>query len=121
MPRIGEDFKYEFKFLPEIGQTKQTDKLWYKVNEVLSWKDASSIDVEYKKREIIDKINSFFGYNYVEKINLNLIPNEKKQIIVNDLKKASKNNFNSSINKINNIGLKNLLNKLIKAYNGKNI
>ena len=82
---------------------------------------GKEIDVEYKKREIIDKINSFFGYNYVEKINLNLIPNEKKQIIVNDLKKASKNNFNSSINKINNIGLKNLLNKLIKAYNGKNI
>ena len=49
MPRTGEDFKYEFKFLPEIGQTKQTDKLWYKVNEVLSWKDASSIDVEYRK------------------------------------------------------------------------
>ena len=82
---------------------------------------GKEIDVEYKKREIIDKINSFFGYKYVEKINLNLIPNEKKQIIVNDLKKASKNNFNSSINKINNIGLKNLLNKLIKAYNGKNI
>ena len=49
LPRTGEDFKYEFKFLPEIGQTKQTDKLWYKVNEVLSWKDASSIDVEYRK------------------------------------------------------------------------
>ena len=37
---------------------------------------GKEIDVEYKE-EIIDKINSFFGYNYVEKINLNLIPNEK--------------------------------------------
>jgi len=49
LPRIGEDFKYEFKFLPEIDQSKQTDKLWYRVNEVLSWQDASSIEDEYRK------------------------------------------------------------------------
>ena len=49
LPRIDEDFKYEFKFLPEIDQTKQSDKLWYKVNQVLSWQDSSSIDDEYRK------------------------------------------------------------------------
>ena len=49
LPRMGKDFKYEFKFLPEIDQSKQTDKLWYRVNEVLSWQDASSIENEYRK------------------------------------------------------------------------
>ena len=49
LPRTGEDFKYEFKFLPDTDQTNQPDKLWYKVNEVLSWEDASSIDEEYRK------------------------------------------------------------------------
>ena len=49
LPRTDEDFKYEFKFLPEIDQTKQSDKLWYKVNQVLSWQDSSSIDDEYRK------------------------------------------------------------------------
>ena len=49
LPRTGEDFKYEFKFLPDNDQSNQPDKLWYKVNEVLSWEDASSIDEEYRK------------------------------------------------------------------------
>ena len=49
LPRTGEDFKYEFKFLPDTDQSKQPDKLWYKVNEILSWEDASSIDEEYRK------------------------------------------------------------------------
>ena len=49
LPRTGEDFKYEFKFLPDTDQSNQQDKLWYKVNEVLSWEDASSIDEEYRK------------------------------------------------------------------------
>tara|TARA_B100002052_G_scaffold59749_1_gene52753 strand:- start:169 stop:1932 length:1764 start_codon:yes stop_codon:yes gene_type:complete len=49
LPRTGEDFKYEFKFLPDTDQSNQPDKLWYKVNEVLSWEDASSIDEEYRK------------------------------------------------------------------------
>ena len=49
LPRTGEDFKYEFKFLPDTDQSNQPYKLWYKVNEVLSWEDASSIDEEYRK------------------------------------------------------------------------
>ena len=49
LPRTGEDFKYEFKFLPDTDKSNQPDKLWYKVNEVLSWEDASSIDEEYRK------------------------------------------------------------------------
>ena len=49
LPRTGEDFKYEFKFLPDTDQSNHPDKLWYKVNEVLSWEDASSIDEEYRK------------------------------------------------------------------------
>ena len=49
LPRTGEDFKYEFKFLPDTDQSNQPEKLWYKVNEVLSWEDASSIDEEYRK------------------------------------------------------------------------
>ena len=49
LPRSDEDFKYEFKFLPDTDQSNHPGKLWYKVNEVLSWEDASSINEEYRK------------------------------------------------------------------------
>ena len=49
LPREGEDFKYEFKFLPESNVDGSSNKIWYKVNEVLSWEDSSTIDEAYKK------------------------------------------------------------------------
>ena len=75
--------------------------------------------VEYKKREIIDKINSFFGYNYLEKISLNLVHSEQKQTKKSFFKSKKNNDFDNVIKKISNSDLKKLMDKLIKAYNDK--
>ena len=38
---------------------------------------GKELDIEYSKKEIIDKINSFYGYNYVKEIKLKIV-HEKK-------------------------------------------
>ena len=43
-------------------------------------KRGHEVDLEYSKKEIIDKMNSFFGYSVVEKLKLMSFDNEKKTI-----------------------------------------
>ncbi len=71
---------------------------------------GNEIDVEYKKQEIIDKINSFFGFNCIKEIKLKIVQKSKKfsdQTLVK---------YNEKLKDIKNEELKESLNKLIKAY-----
>ena len=80
---------------------------------------GKEIDVEYNKKNIIDKINSHFGYNYISQIKLKIMDsfhNAKKKIKKNS---KSKENLIKKLENINNHSLKNKLNKLIDAYNDK--
>ena len=80
---------------------------------------GNELTVEYGKQEIIDKINSFFGFKCIKEIKLKIVQEKKiskKKIFVNEVKI----NYNNKLNNINNEGLKNSLNKLIEAYNAKN-
>ena len=43
---------------------------------VLNVIHGKELDVEYKKNEIIDKINSFFGYNCIKQVTLKVISNK---------------------------------------------
>ena len=43
---------------------------------VLNVIHGKELNVEYKKNEIIDKINSFFGYNCVKQVKLKVISNK---------------------------------------------
>ena len=43
-------------------------------------KRGHEVDLEYSKKEIVDKMNSFFGYSVVEKLKLMSFDNEKKTI-----------------------------------------
>ena len=43
---------------------------------VLNVIHGKEIEVEYGKNEIIDKINSFFGYNCIKEINLKIVSNK---------------------------------------------
>ena len=49
LPRIGNDFQYEFKFLTN-DELKKVDenRVWYLVNRVLSWDNLGDLDSEYK-------------------------------------------------------------------------
>ena len=86
---------------------------------VLNVIHGNELTVEYGKQEIIDKINSFFGFKCIKVVKLKVVQERKKskqKIPTNELKK----NYNNNLNSVNNENLKNSLNKLIEAYNAKN-
>tara|TARA_B100000780_G_C21044995_1_gene419471 strand:- start:619 stop:1101 length:483 start_codon:yes stop_codon:yes gene_type:complete len=85
---------------------------------VLNVIHGNELVVEYGKQEIIDKINSFFGFKCIKEVKLKIIQ-EKKYEQELPLKKE-KVNCNNKLKNIKQEGLKNSLNKLIKAYNDKN-
>ena len=86
---------------------------------VLNVIHGNELTVEYSKQEIIDKINSFFGFKCIKEVKLRIIQKERvsKQKISENKVKI---NYNNKLNNVNNEDLKNSLNKLIKAYNAKN-
>ena len=86
---------------------------------VLNVIHGNELIVEYGKQEIIDKINSFFGFKCIKEVKLKIIQEKRKIKQTLPLNKAKKN-YNNKLNNINNEGLKKSLNKLIDAYNAKN-
>ncbi len=86
---------------------------------VLNVIHGNELTVEYSKQEIIDKINSFFGFKCIKEVKLRIIQKERvsKQKIPENKVKI---NYNNKLNNIKNENLKNSLNKLIEAYNVKN-
>ena len=77
---------------------------------------GNELDVEYKKQEIIDKINSFFGFKCIKEIKLKIV---QKKLASKKTKGSLKQNFTRYSNKLDNIKnqeLKKSLSKLIKAY-----
>ena len=81
---------------------------------------GKEMEVEYQKNEIMDKINSFFGYNLISNIKLKII-NEKFDQSKNTLPKIKNfKRIEEKIKNINNDKLKSSLNNFIKAFNEKN-
>jgi len=82
---------------------------------VLTIKRGDEINIEYSKKEIINKINSYFGYKLINEIKLQTINFEgEKTKSKNVLKKFSKN-FEEKINKIKNKNIRNSLSQLLKT------
>ena len=80
---------------------------------VLAVKRGNEITVEYSKRDIINKINSYFGYRLINEIKLKTINSEIKKVKnKNTLKKFSKN-FTKKINEIKNNNIRNSLSQLL--------
>ena len=81
---------------------------------------GKEMEIEYEKNEIIDKINSFFGYNCISNVTLKIVEDKikfNKKIFpkINDLSKIEE-----KMNKVNNKDLKNSLNNFLKAFNERN-
>ena len=86
---------------------------------VLNVIHGNELTVEYGKQEIIDKINSFFGFKCIKEVKLKVVQERekiKKKLPMSETKK----NYNNKLNNVNDKGLKISLNKLIEAYNDKN-
>ena len=81
---------------------------------------GKELEVEYEKNQIIDKINSFFGYKYIGNVTLKTV----KDNVVKNRKSFPKlkniNKIEEKINKVNDNQLKGSLNSLLKAYNERN-
>ena len=80
---------------------------------ILSVERGNEINAEYSKKEIINKINSYFGYKLIDQIRLQTsnskMKKEKKQ---NILSKSSKK-FEKKINEIENKNIRNSLSQLL--------
>ena len=78
------------------------------------------MEVEYEKQEIIDKINSFFGYNCISQVTLKIVQDTIKtnEKVFPKIKNFSK--IEEKMNKVNDDGLKSSLNNFLKAFNERN-
>ena len=87
---------------------------------VLNVIHGKELDVEYKKNEIIDKINSFFGYSCIKQITLKVISNKiiRHKKILSKIKDFKK--IDEKIKKVENNQLKNSLSNFLKVYNERN-
>ena len=87
---------------------------------VLSVVHGKEMEVEYEKSEIIDKINSFFGYNCIGHVTLKIVQDKIKSTdkIFPKIKDLSK--IEEKMNKVNNEELKSSLNNFLKAFNDRN-
>ena len=86
---------------------------------VLNVIHGKEMQIEYEKNEIIDKINSFFGYNCIGSISLKIAQNKinKKNKTIPKIKNFTK--IEEKIKKIKDYQLKSSLNNFLKAYNEK--
>ena len=87
---------------------------------VLNVLHGKELEIEYEKKEILDKINSFFGYNCINQITLKIVQEKiefkKNQFPkINDLSK-----INEKMNKVKDSQLKSSLNSFLKAFNERN-
>jgi len=82
-------------------------------------KRGHEVDVEYSKKSIIDKMNSFFGYNIVEKVKLITFEEEKEQFKKNKNTSVTKSEHIDKISTIKNDKIKNSLIELSKLYKKK--
>ena len=86
---------------------------------VLNVIHGREMEIEYKKNEIMDKINSFFGYNCIGNVTLKIVSDKinKKKLFpkIQNLEKIEEKMKNVKDNQ-----LKKSLNNLLKAYNERN-
>ncbi len=73
------------------------------------------VNVEYSKKTIINKINSFFGYVAVERLKIIAFEKNEKNNL-EKIKIVSKKDFSKNLKNIKNTNLKNALMDLIKSY-----
>ena len=87
---------------------------------VLNVIHGKEMEVEYEKKEIIDKINSFFGYNCISNVKLKIIQDkfETNKKIFPRIKNHSI--IEDKMKKINNNALKKSLNNFLKAFDERN-
>ena len=76
------------------------------------------VNLEYSKKKIIDKMNSFFGHSVVEKLKFTSFDNEKKIISSDNDQEmnVTNNKYKKKINDVKNEKIKKSLLKLTEVF-----
>ena len=84
-------------------------------------KRGHEVDLEYSKKQVMDKINGFFGYKVVEKLKFTSFENEKETLFKEDDQKlnVTNNKFQKKINDVKNEKIKKSLIELTKVFKEK--
>ena len=84
-------------------------------------KRGHEVDLEYSKKEIMDKMNSFFGYSVVEKLKFTSFDSEKKILPnKNDLEdNVTNKKYQKKIDDVKNEKIKKSLLELTKVFKKK--
>ena len=82
-------------------------------------KRGNEVDLEYSKKEIIKKINIFFGYNVVDDIKLKTFEGEFEKIKENKINNATKSKNIKQITNIKNDKIKKSLLELNKIFKSR--
>ena len=80
---------------------------------------GKEMEIEYKKNEIMDKINSFYGYNFIKNINLKIVQDKINNLNNSFPKIKNLKKIQEKMKKVNDVKLKRSLNKFVKAFNEK--
>ena len=114
--------KFSWKKIANIAYPKsiKTGKELKNGTLFLNVNHGDQLLVEYSKKDIIDKINSFFGYEFIKEVRLVLI---KRKIQIEEQGKLDKNQelkYKKDIEKVKSSTLKKNLNNLIDVFSIKN-
>ena len=88
---------------------------------VVMVKRGHEVDMEYSKKEILDKMNSFFGYSVVEKLKFISFDDEQRIFSKIDLhqENVTINKYQNKINDVKNDKIKKSLIELTKVFKEK--
>jgi len=79
-------------------------------------KRGHEVDVEYSKKNIIEKMNKFFGYKVADKIKLITFEGDQKRFKKKITKDVTNNQYINKISSIKNEKIKNSLLELTKYF-----
>ena len=84
-------------------------------------KRGHEIDLEYSKKEIMDKMNIFFGHSVVEKIRFSSFDEDKEDLSkdINNEENVTNNKYKNKINDVKNEKIKKSLLELTKVFKEK--
>ena len=84
-------------------------------------KRGHEVELEYSKKQLMDKMNSFFGYQVVEKLKFTTFDEEKKISTKKDpqLNNVTNNKFQKKIYDVKNEKIKKSLIELTKVFKEK--
>jgi len=80
---------------------------------------GNQLFVEYSKQDIIDKINSFFGYKFIKQVKIALVDEKVDMKNKDSLNSSENKKIDNRINEIKNSNLKKKLIKLVTEYENK--